>query len=173
MALPDDSGHSLCYEVHGDAGKFFNLISDTCLSVNAHFTARAPRRNRMSSIGIHTVPSDVHSCIDIQINLTCSATVNGVLIDNQTVIGGVGIRRHGNQWRVSVPNCNVSSTVMWVTCLEQSLRLTVARASNLQPSSHGLLGVYNNIFVCAFHFIHCTATHSAQACTHFENEPHS
>ena len=150
MTLPDDSGYSLCYEVHGKAGKFFNLISDTCVSVNAHFTAINQARNRMSSIGIHTVTNDVRSCIDIEINLACFAAVDGDDIGNGTVIDGVRIRRYKNHWRVSVPNCNRFS-VMWVTCLEEELRLTISRRSNLQPSSHGLLGVY--IHTCMLYFV--------------------
>ena len=147
VTLPDDSGHSLCYEIHGKAGKFFNLVSDTCLSVNAHFTATNQVRNRMSSIGIHTVPDGTQNCVDILINLTCIATVDGVDMGNQMVTGGIRIRRHGNQWRVSVPNCNRSSTVMWVSCLEQGLRLIISRRSNLHSSSHGLLGVYTHITI--------------------------
>lgn len=140
VTLPDGSGHSLCYEIHGDAGKYFNLISDTCLSVNAHFTAMSPIRNRMSSIGIHAVPDDSSTCVDIQINYTCSAVVGGNSTGDLTVIGGIRLRRHGNRWRVSVPNCERPSTVMWVTCMEQRLRFDVTRGSNLHPTSHGLLG---------------------------------
>ena len=28
---------SLCYKVHGQANRFFNLISDNCVSVNTHY----------------------------------------------------------------------------------------------------------------------------------------
>ena len=39
VSLPVNGAESLCYEVHGSAGDYFNLISDTCTSVNAHFTS--------------------------------------------------------------------------------------------------------------------------------------
>ena len=37
-SLPHGNG-SLCYEVHGDANEFFNLISDTCSECLLHSDA--------------------------------------------------------------------------------------------------------------------------------------
>ena len=146
VTLPNDGTHSLCYEVHGDAGKFFNLVSDTCLSVNAYFTSMPDTiMNRMSRIGIHAVPVGITGCVDIEIeHLTCSAMLNGVAVNESvtTIIGGIRLRKMGNSWRVSVPNCELPrpSVVMRVTCMPTRLRFDVTRGSNLHPSSHGLLG---------------------------------
>ena len=148
MALPDNSGHSLCYEIHGDDGKHFNLISDTCVSVNAHFTAMNTIRNRISVIGIHAVSdSSLNGCVDIQINSTCNARVGETEVDS-AIIGGINVVRYGNRWRVSVLNCDQPSTVMWVTCMEGRLLFHVTRGSNLAPTSHGLLGMCVCVCVC-------------------------
>lgn len=65
ITLLNDSGHSLCYEIHGDSDNYYNLISDTCLSVNAHFTAINSVRNAMSKIGIRAV-SETGGCVDVE-----------------------------------------------------------------------------------------------------------
>ena len=145
VTLPNKT-ESMCYEVHGEAGKYFNLISDTCTSVNALFTAMPdnPRMNRMSVIGIYAVTSSVqhNDCAQIQINLdNCQASLNGRPIDLMDEIDDIRIRKFNNHiWRVTVPNCERLSTVMWVTCDGNALRFRTARGSNLTPTSHGLLG---------------------------------
>ena len=73
--LPD-GGKFMCYEAHGQAGKYFNLI---CLSVNAFFSAlpEEPRINRMSKIGIYARDS-ADTCVPIEIDLEgCTGSVGG------------------------------------------------------------------------------------------------
>ena len=153
VSLPVNGSRHMCYEVHGVAGQFFNLISDTCTSVNALFAAMPGnvRINRMSSIGIHAVTTATPSgsCADIQIDLeNCTATLNGASIDGSTIINDIRVRKFGNRWRVSVPNCERPSAVMWITCQRNPdmLRFDIARGSNLRPTSHGLLGKYTICF---------------------------
>ena len=56
------------------------IFSDTCTSVNVHFTQHPVRKNenRISSIGIHAVTGDADTpCADIQIDLlNCTASIN-------------------------------------------------------------------------------------------------
>ena len=144
VTLPSGS-ESMCYEVHGEAGKFFNLISDTCTSVNAHFTAMPGNStlNRMSQIGIRAGISAASTgkCAEIQINLeNCAAFLDGNPIDGRDEIGDIRIRKMNNRWRVSVPNCMRPGAVMWLTCDGNMLRFRIARFSGLTPTSHGLLG---------------------------------
>ena len=143
VALPDASG-SLCYEVHGDANKFFNLISDTCTSVNAYYTAMPldSSRNRISNIGIRASSGGPEGCVEIEIDHEdCRATVGGREVNNSVHISEVKVEKQvGNRWRVFVPNCGRPGLVMWVTCTSNRLRFDVTRGSNLRPSSHGLLG---------------------------------
>ena len=144
VTLPGSSGHSLCYEVHGDADKHFNLISDVCTSVNTHYTPMPlnPTRNRMSSIGIHAVSGGPEGCVDIEIHhQMCRAVVQGRDVNISVTIGDINVRKVlENRWRVSVPNCARPGLVMWVTCMSNRLRFDVTRGSNLRPTSHGLLG---------------------------------
>ena len=148
VSLPDDTA-SMCYEVHGEANAYFNLISDTCTSVNAYFTAmpNTTNINRMSSIGIRAAVSiGGGSCINIRTDLeNCETTIDGVPVNMTRTIGLVRVRKHGirNRWRVSVPNCHRPRVVIWTTCEENMLRFDVSRGSNLNPSSHGLLGKLN------------------------------
>ena len=143
VTLPDRSG-SLCYEVQGDANEYFNLISDTCTSVNAYYTAMPldSGRNRMSSIGIRASSGGPEGCVEIEIDHEdCSAIVSGRVMNTSVHIGEVRVEKQmGKHWRVFVPNCKRPGLVMWVTCMSNRLRFDVTRGSNLRPSSHGLLG---------------------------------
>ena len=132
-------------EVHGEDGKYFNLISDTCTSVNALFTQLPsnPRLNRMSEIGVYARGTS-NQCTRIQINLdSCAGYVDGQVISSTYSRSGISVRPYLNRWRVSVPNCVSSpSLVMWISCEQDPdmLRFRIARGNNLTPSSHGLLG---------------------------------
>ena len=149
VALPDNRG-SLCYEVHGEANKYFNLISDTCTSVNTYYTPMSldSRRNRMSSIGIRASSGGPEGCVEIEIDFEgCRTTVNGREVNTSVHISEVRVDKHmGNRWRVFVPNCGRSGLVMWVTCMSNRLRFDVTRGSNLRRTSHGLLGELKDNF---------------------------
>ena len=79
----------------------------------------------MSSIDIHAVSQQQQGsskCVDIEINYTCSAMVNGEMAsDGATVIGGIRLMSSGNHWKISVPNCGEPNIVMWVACMEPGL----------------------------------------------------
>ena len=146
LSLPEDGSEALCYEVHGSANDYYNIISDTCTSVNAHYTAipRRTDRNRMSTIGIRAVIDEgaTAGCTDIQIeHLNCAAYVDGNVVNSSMYIGDIRVRRFNNRWRVSVPNCRRPRSVMWITCEARLLRFDVVRGSSLTPTSHGLLGM--------------------------------
>lgn len=144
VTLPDSEGYSLCYEVHGEANQHFNLISDTCVSANAYYTAMPAdsSRNRMSSIGIYASSDGPEGCVDIEVqHESCTAIVNGRQVNGSVSISLVRVNQvRANRWRVFVPNCERPGIVMWVTCMSNRLRFDVSRGSNLRPTSHGLLG---------------------------------
>ena len=134
----------MCYEVHGYAGRYFNLISDACTSVNSFFTSMPgnARLNRMSEIGIYARDS-LGDCVQIEISLTnCSGYVDGTELTSMYQSGGVSVRPYPNRWRVSVPNCGSTQLVMWIFCEHNPdrLRFHIARGNNLASTSHGLLG---------------------------------
>ena len=144
VAIPDSDGHSLCYEVHGEADNYFNLISDTCASVNAYYTAMPldSRRNRMSKIGVRASSGGPERCVEVEVDLeSCAARVGGREVNGSVAIGQVRVSRvRMNLWRVAVPNCGRPGLVMWVTCMTNRLRFDVNRGSTIRSSSHGLLG---------------------------------
>ena len=142
--LPKNGSGAMCYEVHGTSDDFYNIISDICTSINAHFTQYPihGHLNRISSIGIHAVTGDNATlCVDIQIDLVgCTASIGGTAISVSRIVGNIRVRKYNNHWRVSVPNCKRPHAVMWITCDQDMLRFDVVRGSNLRPTSHGLLG---------------------------------
>ena len=88
---------SLCYEVHGEADKFFNLVSDSCVTVNAHYS-KAPipgpgvDLNVVDAIGVRAVPN-TGDCLNIRVGLQgCNTTVNGVVI-NMYRSNGITVRK--------------------------------------------------------------------------------
>ena len=143
MTLPQED-EFMCYEVHGYAGKYFNLVSDRCTSVNALFSELpgSSKINRMSEIGVYAL-STTGDCVQIQISLSgCSGSLGGQAISSNYQSEGVGIRPYPGRWRVSVPNCGSRQLVMWIFCQSNPdmLRFHIARGNNLDPTSHGLLG---------------------------------
>ena len=145
VTLPEEDSF-MCYEVHGEADKYFNLISDTCLSVNALYSSLVdqPRINMMSEIGVYTREGTTDgSCVQIRIAYSgCSGFINGDALTSTYQQNGISVRPYPKRWRISVPNCGSTQAVMWVFCEDppEMLRFHIARGNNLSPSSHGLLG---------------------------------
>ena len=150
---------SLCYEVHGEADKFFSLISDNCTAVNAHY-AKAPINstnvdlNVVDAIGVRAVGDD-GECRNIRVGLSdCQATVNGVDISGTYRMGGITVREYNGRVRIAVPNCADNRLVMWVFCMDgitedpvtwenfffRMIRFVVTRGLNLDEESHGIIG---------------------------------
>ena len=157
MTLPKLT-ESICYEVQGEANLYLNLVSDTCMSVNAFYSAMPGGLTtviRMSEIGIYAVTQGNGSCVEIKISADCSATLNGANVTMVQEVDGIHVRRMNKQWHVSVPNCNRPSAVMWITCVEDMLNFQVARgAGSLNSTSHGLLGKIDFLsMLCAYSII--------------------
>ena len=145
--IVDEEGKTLflCYEVRGQANQHFNLISDTCVSVNALYSPmiNPSKGNIISKIGI-IAEDNSGTCQQIEADLEgCTARVNGtkVTMYNQN---GIYIKRQTNRIRISVPNCETEDLVMWVICEvhrgQPMIKFVVARGFNLRPTSHGLVG---------------------------------
>ncbi len=107
---------SLCYEVHGREDTWFNLVSDQCTSVNAHYNALTDELNAIDEIAIRAVNKDgLCRNITVQSNENCQVTVDGVELKTFND-GGIRIRSYSNRVRISVPNCNRVVLVMWAEC---------------------------------------------------------
>lgn len=63
--------HTLCYEVHGTADHYFNLISDECVSVNALYVSTTDNAglkiNVIGQVAIRAVDLE-GVCMDILID---------------------------------------------------------------------------------------------------------
>ena len=146
---------SLCYEIHGEAGSWFNLVTDECTSVNAQYVSLTPRLNVIDQVGVRAV-DDNSQCVNIRVNVDqCSAQVNNIPTIRYSS-GGINVRRYSNRVRISVPNCAELTLVMWVICENRTLdnpdqpgttitanmiKFVVMRGLNFgHRQSHGLLG---------------------------------
>ena len=152
----------LCYEVHGQAGATFNLVSDTCVSVNAHY--RQVRANEsinvIDAVYIRAVDR-AGRCHNISVDLDgCSASIDGESISSMFSQAGVSVHPYTNHVRVDAFNCDNLATslelFMWVNCQNETFQsdlsrpetsfdaemitFEISRASNLQETAHGLLG---------------------------------
>ena len=145
--------------MYGRTNSIFNLVSDTCVSVNAHY---GPMRNHtegniINSIGVRAKGLADNSCHNIRVDLTgCSATVQTSSGESHSLASmesfeqdGISVRKYPRRVRISTPNCENVMLVMWVICEtrndEDMIKFVIARGVNLRASSHGLLGTKNFI----------------------------
>ena len=149
---------SLCYEVHGKSDAYFNLVSDICTSVNAHYRG-VKSFNVIDEIAV-TAVDEVGKCKNILIqedNGLCQAFIDGSEVSGSFSSGGIAIRTYSNRVRISVPNCARLNLVMWVLCQSRSLvtygdkgeqvkidasmiKFIITRGFNLLETSHGIVG---------------------------------
>ncbi len=149
---------TMCYEVHGKSDQWFNLVTDECASVNAHYSALARDLNIIDEIGVRAV-DEMDQCVNVSVDVDmCSAKINqrSLALNERYSRNGVSVRRYSNRVRISVPNCNDLTLVMWVICQRHTLedpsqpgasvtgdmiKFVVMRGLNFrQRRAHGLLG---------------------------------
>lgn len=145
---PNLTGASLCYEVHGKANSYFNLVSDKCTSVNAFYVSLANplAGNIIGGIGINAIDQN-GVCHRIETRLDqCSASVDGDALSIGQIYSKAGIivMRRRNRTRIAIPNCGNVDLVIWFICQnvqgQMMSRFVIARGVNLQPTSHGIVG---------------------------------
>jgi len=138
----------LCYEVHGRDNTTFNLLSDVCTSVNAHYTSMANpvSGNIISAIGITAIDRN-GECHEIEANIDqCSATVDGnpLALEASYNDAGITVIRYKNRVKIVVPNCGKTELILWFICkaVHNAIisEFIIARGVNVRPTSHGLIG---------------------------------
>ena len=154
LGLNEGERVSLCYEVHGEADANFNLVSDVCVSVNAHYARLRSDVdiNVMDRIGIRAV-DNANQCHNITADLNgCRAFVDGMEIPMSYRMGGIFVRKYSTRVRIAVPNCEDNELIMWIFCETgifengnmtfnaAKIRFVIARGFNLAETSHGILG---------------------------------
>ena len=150
----------------GRTNATLNLVSDTCVSVNARYGPmnNPEEGNIINSIGVRAAGLSDNSCHNIQVDLDgCSATVtrpdgSSVSLSNMQRFeeDGISVRKYARRVRISTPNCENVMLVMWVICETRNndqdmIKFVIARGVNLRASSHGLLGMPPKIM----HMRHC------------------
>ena len=155
-------GTPLCYEIHGQANRVFNLISDECTSVNAYYqSAHSPDAgNVITSIGIVATNGVVRTtvCVNVTSEGECSTVVNsGQPLSRGVFTRGVAvITVDPGCVMITVPNCgeDVENLMFWVRCRvrtlsfdhgrqsvdQEMIKFVVGRGLGLNEGSHGLIG---------------------------------
>lgn len=153
----EDDPINLCYELHGQDDANFNLVSDVCTTVNAHYTQIRPmeRINIIDAIYVRAVDSE-GDCLNIQVDLDqCRASIDSTETPMYNR-NGIMVRKIRNRVRIAVPNCQDQDLVMWVFCQTgtfwstlgdpeetfeaENIRFVISRGLCLQETSHGVLG---------------------------------
>ena len=167
IELEDPVG--VCYQIHGKSGNYFNLLTHSCTSVNAHWVAVTSSLNIIDQIAVRAVSKSLPPiCHTILVNLEgCSVSINdntpvitnGKLLDN----GGVVVKRKDNIVTIKVPNCSDQKLIMRVECenrtvfnsgseeVVEMIKFNVTRDLNVENGqAHGMIG---NMFVLLCHSI--------------------
>ena len=160
VALGNLSKLSLCFKVDGRADQWFNLVTDECTTVNAHYGELNQDLNAIDKIGMRVVDS-AGQCVNIRVDVDqCMTEVNGAQLEGRYSANTVSVRRYRNRVRISVPNCNDLTLVMWVFCETRTLddpyggsevtgdmiKFVVMRGLNFgNRVAHGLLGKERNM----------------------------
>ena len=156
--LGENDNLNLCYEIHGEAGATFNLVSDSCVSVNAHYRQVRPSEslNIIDAVYVRAVDG-YDRCRNIAVDLDgCSASIDGDSISSTFSASGVSVRPYTNRVRIAVPNGDDHDLVMWAYCQNgtfqsyyngtetrfnaEMIKFVISRGLNLQETSHGLMG---------------------------------
>ena len=150
FTVPILGGGQLCYEVHGQPGYVFNLVSDKCTSVSADYEPMdiPENANIIRAIGVKAVGTS-STCHNIEVHLVSgsehiTALVDNVQVTGTTQVNGIRVRRFSDWVCISVPNCEYLDLVMWMMYQERGdqrmLMFVITRGYNLAPTSHGLVG---------------------------------
>ena len=164
---------SLCYQVHGEEDKLYNLLSDDCVSVNAHVSQPYTDRHIIDKIGIRAVGNN-GTCYDISIEReNCAVSINNQSLPTNNHFQEEGIEVLSESLaeiptiRISVPNCGKPTIDhMFISCTQYTIHDTptdilqfgsTRGKSQVQPP-HGLIGTSIRstnvlpIYLCMYFF---------------------
>ena len=149
---------SLCYQIHGKAEKYFNLLSDQCVSVNAHVIQPHSDidSNVMDQIGVRAIGNN-GSCYNIMMNHhDCSVHINGQQLSDNTDFQeeDIVVKQYATSIgqpqsvQISVPNCDSGSIDIFISCTyyniqnmaTEILQFGSTRGEVLAEPPHGLIG---------------------------------
>ena len=146
----DPTTTSLCFQVRGMSGSYFNLISDECIQVNVLYDAIKNKEsgNIIKEIGI-LAKDTKNNCTEIRIRANrCALVINGEAINESYNENGITIIKFERRsYDIRVPNCKISQgddVRFEVKCVrvegQKTINFDVRRSSGLRPGAHGLIG---------------------------------
>lgn len=139
---------SLCYEIHGEAGAYFNYISGWCLSVNTHYIISnpdQPLRNYINEITV-VATNSLGENFNMSIDTECTVRVNEGSEVNYINTSGLVVQASSGVVVITTDNafCGSERLDMVVHCGVHSkyglMEFHVHRNIVLNDSYHGLLG---------------------------------
>ena len=147
---------SLCFQVHGESGNYYNLISDDCIQVNVLYKAMknsSRNGNLIKEVGI-LAQDTAKNCTEIRIKANrCIPIINGEAVNGSYSEFGLTVIKTAKQsYEITIPNCKASQgddIKFKITCVkvrdQKTIRFDVRRGSGLKPGAHGLIGKTNDV----------------------------
>ena len=148
----------LCYEVHGKADRYFNLVSDDCTSVNAYYAAaeKVCGGNVIRQIGVVAEDSG-KQCHRIQVDVSddgeCETQFDDRSISSRYNNSKIVVIPGTKYVYIKVPNCQDQDLIMWVRCQKPTIhcprtepfeqpmiKFVVSRGLERRAQAHGLIG---------------------------------
>ena len=146
----DPTTTSLCYQIHGENEKYFNIISDRCVQVNVLYDPirRDPQAgNYIKDVGI-VAHNTAGGCNSIEVTgRRCTVTIDGNALNGSYDQDGVIITSTGKKlYEVTLPNCKATQgddLRFRLRCVKvdnkRIVRIDVIRNGG-RAGTHGLLG---------------------------------
>ena len=148
----DTATTSLCFQVHGESGSYYNLISDECIQVNVLYEAfkNFNNQNFIKEIGILAQDSE-NNCTEIRLHANrCSLLIDDTALEESYNKNGIIIIKLGRQsFEITVPNCKNTKgddIKFEMACQrvqgQRIVHFDVKRGGGIKPGAHGLIGKY-------------------------------
>ena len=146
----DTTTTSLCYQVHGESGKYYNLISDECMQMNALYQAfkNFENENFIKEIGL-LIKNSEDNCTEISLRANlCSPVIDGIPFnesydEDEITIINTGKRR----FEITVPNCKATEAddiKFEIACHktkgQKVIQFNIERGGGIKPGAHGIVG---------------------------------
>ena len=146
----DPTTTSLCFQVHGESGSYYNLISDECIQVNVLYEAleNPEDGNFLKEVGI-LARNNENNCTEIQLSSNrCVPKIDGITFNESYNENGITVVRiKKRSYEITTPNCKATrgdDIIFRIMCLrvrgQKVIRLNVMRGSGIKPGAHGLVG---------------------------------
>ena len=147
----DPTTTSLCFQVHGERGNYYSLISDECIQVNVLYGAmkNPSNGNFIREIGI-LARDTAKNCSEIKMRANpCVPVIDNEAFKESYNENGIRIvKNRKRSYEITVPNCKATQAddiSIEITCVkiqgQKTIHFDVRRGGGLKPGAHGLIGM--------------------------------